>query len=130
MGGGASKQRVATLKRHSGPVYAVACYTAKTGAVRVVSGSYDDTIKIWDPETRRLLATLRGHTGRCVAVASYTTQAGAVRVVSGSYDTPRSGTRTTQRLRHAARAHRRWRAVATTTQAGAVRVVSGRATTP
>ena len=77
MGGGASKQRVATLKRHTGWVKAVASYTTQAGAVRVVSGSSDKTITIWDPETQRLLATLQGHTDWVRAVASYTTQAGA-----------------------------------------------------
>ena len=75
-------------------MYAVACYTTQAGAVRVVSGSRDNTVRIWDPETQKLMATL-GHTN-VRAVASYTTQAGAVRVVSGSWDkTIRiSGTRT------------------------------------
>ena len=77
MGGGASKQRVATLQGHSNSVFTVASYTTQAGAPRVVSGSSDDTIKIWDPETQKLLATLEGHTGSVYAVASYTTKAGA-----------------------------------------------------
>ena len=84
MGGGASKQRVATLKGHTSWVNAVASYTTQAGAVRVVSGSYDNIIKIWDPDTQRLLATLQGHTNDVNTVACYTTRAGAVRVVSGS----------------------------------------------
>ena len=56
---------------------AVASYTTQAGAVRVVSGSDDKTVKIWDPDTQRLLATLQGHTNWVFAVASYTTQAGA-----------------------------------------------------
>ena len=86
MGGGASKQRVATLKGHTDGVWAVASYTTQAGAVRVVSGSCDKTVRIWDPDTQRLLATLQGHADSVWAVASYTTQAGAVRVVSGSWD--------------------------------------------
>ena len=50
------------LKGHTSDVNAVASYTTQAGAARVVSGSCDNTIKIWDPDTQRLLATLQGHT--------------------------------------------------------------------
>ena len=52
---------LATLQGHTS-VNAVASYTTQAGAVRVVSGSDDNTAKIWDPDTQRLLATLQGHT--------------------------------------------------------------------
>ena len=45
MGGGASKLRVATLKGHTNDVRAVASYTTRAGAARVVSGSDDDTVR-------------------------------------------------------------------------------------
>ena len=50
--------RVATLQGHTWQVNAVASYTTQAGAVRVVSGSDDKTIKIWDP-------TRSGSSPRC-----------------------------------------------------------------
>jgi len=128
MGGGASKQRVATLKGHTNDVYAVASYTTQAGAVRVVSGSCDKTVRIWDPDAQRLLATLQGHTNWVYAVASYTTRAGAVRVVSGSEDeTVKIWDPETQRLLATLQGHSNsvFAVASYTTQAGAVRVVSG-----
>ena len=47
MGGGASKLRVATLKGHTNDVRAVASYTTQAGAMCVVSGSRDKTLRVW-----------------------------------------------------------------------------------
>ena len=49
---------------------------------RVVSGSNDKTVKIWDSESGSLIHTLAGHTGWVNSVAVIDNQ----RVVSGSRD--------------------------------------------
>lgn len=36
-------------------------------STRIITGSFDKTAKIWDPETGSCLATLYGHTGEVVA---------------------------------------------------------------
>ena len=56
---------------------------AVTADGRIVSGSDDNTIKVWDLESGRLLHSLIGHTSRVNAVAL--TADG--RIVSGSWDT-------------------------------------------
>ncbi|KAG0055798.1 hypothetical protein BGZ83_007378 [Gryganskiella cystojenkinii] len=47
---------------HTGPVTRVAVYYTQSGEERLVTGSWDKTIKIWDTNTKECLATLRGHT--------------------------------------------------------------------
>lgn len=47
---------------HTGPVTRVAVYYTQSGEERLVTGSWDKTIKIWDTHTKECLATLRGHT--------------------------------------------------------------------
>ena len=56
---------LATLQAHANNVTAVASYTTQAGAVRVVSGSdnRDRTVRIWEPDTQRLLATLQDKCG-------------------------------------------------------------------
>lgn len=51
--------------------------------VRIVSGSSDQTIKIWDVETGECLHTLAGHTD---LVRTLQLDARADRIISGSYD--------------------------------------------
>ena len=48
---------------------------------RVVSGSWDKTVKVWNVETGELLDTLEGHSDMVTSVAMDET-----RVVSGSRD--------------------------------------------
>ena len=50
---------------------------------RVLSGSYDKTVRMWDAETGACLLTLEGHGDR---VSSVGFRADGARVVSGSYD--------------------------------------------
>ncbi len=56
----------ATLRGHTGPVTAVA-FTPD--GETLASGSWDKTVKLWDPATGRELATLRGHKGWVQSVA-------------------------------------------------------------
>ena len=50
---------------------------------RIASGSWDNTIKIWDALTGQELSTLNGHTGSVYSVA-YSSDGS--RMASGSYD--------------------------------------------
>lgn len=56
------------LKDHKAPVVSVA-FTTYEGDVRVVSASYDRTIRFWEPHTGTLLKTLSGHTDRITSMA-------------------------------------------------------------
>ncbi|KAG0356767.1 WD40-repeat-containing domain protein [Gamsiella multidivaricata] len=47
---------------HTGPVTRVAVYQTQLGQERLVTGSWDKTIRVWDTETKECLATLKGHT--------------------------------------------------------------------
>ena len=50
---------------------------------RIVSGSADQTVKLWDAETGAELFTLRGHGGNVLCLAM---SADGQRIVSGSID--------------------------------------------
>jgi WD40 repeat protein len=54
--------------------------------VRIVSGSQDKTVRVWDGESGEEVAVLKGHDGAVYSVCSFRTAEGAVRIVSGSYD--------------------------------------------
>jgi WD40 repeat protein len=71
---------IMTLEGHLKAVRSVAITSDNT---KVVSGFYDNTIKVWDIDTGRLLNTLEGHTStvRSVAISSDNSK-----IVSGSYD--------------------------------------------
>ena len=56
-----------TLEGHSDPVLSVAF---SPDGQRIVSGSYDDTIKLWDAQTGSELRTLQGHSDWVYSVAS------------------------------------------------------------
>ncbi|KAF9299839.1 hypothetical protein BGZ74_008598 [Mortierella antarctica] len=57
-----SGKTMKTFHGHAGPVTRVAVYQTYLGQERLVTGSWDKTIKIWDTETKTCLATLKGHT--------------------------------------------------------------------
>jgi WD40 repeat protein len=59
-------QELLTLEGHAGEVTSVAY---RRDGSRLVSGSRDGTVKVWDAKTGEELLTLRGHAGRVTAVA-------------------------------------------------------------
>ena len=67
-----------TLDGHLGGVKVVAVVDGR----RAVSGSYDQTLRVWDLETGETLRTLQGHSGGVTAVAPVA----GLQAVSGSYD--------------------------------------------
>jgi hypothetical protein len=71
---------VATLARHTAPVRAIAF--SPDGA-RILTGSLDDTARLWTAATGEAVATLAGHTGAVVAVAF---SPDGTRVLTGSWD--------------------------------------------
>jgi len=71
---------VATLRGHERAVISVAFSPDGT---RVVSGSFDNTIKLWDAASGEVVATLRGHED---AVFSVAFSPDGTRVASGSWD--------------------------------------------
>jgi len=59
-------QLLHTMRGHAAAVYAVAW--SPDGSL-VASGSEDETVRIWDPQTGELLSTLRGHTDTIASVS-------------------------------------------------------------
>lgn len=49
-----------TLEGHGGAVYGLAAFD---GGRRLVSSSFDGTLRVWDPAAGRTVATMRGHEG-------------------------------------------------------------------
>jgi WD40 repeat protein len=70
----------AELKGHTGRVTSV---TFSQDGNQVISGSVDNTIRIWKVTTHKVEAELQGHTGEAMSVAF--SQEGN-QVVSGSFD--------------------------------------------
>jgi WD domain, G-beta repeat len=73
-------RELAALKGHTGAVYGVAM--SPDGA-RIVTGSRDNTARVWDAKTFAERAILRGHTE---AVLSVTVSPDGARIVTGSID--------------------------------------------
>jgi WD40 repeat protein len=69
-----------TLQGHAGPVHAAA---VTADGHSIVSGSTDNTVRVWNLASGRLERTLEGHTDDVVAVAG---TADGQRIVSGSHD--------------------------------------------
>ena len=76
----ASGQTLRTLQRHTDSVSAVAL---SADGRRALSGSYDDTLHLWDLGTGQTLRTLEGHTDPVFAVAL---SPDGCRALSGSSD--------------------------------------------
>eukprot|EP00798_Chlamydomonas_sp_ICE-L_P015680 gene15680-21786_t len=72
-----------TIPGHRSIVSSV-CFERHYGGAYIVSGGYDNTVKIWSAKDFSLVKTLAGHEGKvmCVDVASD----GSHLVASGSYD--------------------------------------------
>ena len=71
---------VRTLVGHSGSVYTVA---VSPDGTRIVSGSTDSTIKVWDLASGACVRTLEGHSDMVLSVA---VSSDGRHIVSGSYD--------------------------------------------
>ena len=69
-----------SLKGHTGSLTSVAF---SADGKRIVSGSYDKTVKVWDADKGTETLTLKGHTQ---PVSSVAFSADGKRIVSGSYD--------------------------------------------
>ncbi|MEE1094103.1 MAG: hypothetical protein U0L08_04130, partial [Bacteroidales bacterium] len=69
-----------TMKGHLGDVYSVAYSTDGT---KIISGSVDNTIKIWDANTGKCLKTLEGHSDDVYSVAF---SPDGTKIISGSGD--------------------------------------------
>jgi hypothetical protein len=69
-----------TLRGHTNWVYSVAF---SADGKRIVSGSEDNTLKVWDAATGQETLTLKGHTGWVYSVAF---SPDGKRIVSGSWD--------------------------------------------
>jgi len=94
IGGSAGNVCLMVLEGHSGWVNAVASYTVVAPSrlkgvtqqtPRIVSGSMDNSVRIWDPEAGRL-AVLKGHRSWVHSVCCFLTQSGQHRVASASSD--------------------------------------------
>jgi WD40 repeat protein len=59
----------ATLRGHRGPVQALTSALVE-GQIRLISGSADQTIRIWDPNSLKCLSTMTGHTDAVNAICS------------------------------------------------------------
>jgi WD40 repeat protein len=75
------------LKSHTGPVTAVAAFTGPDGRTLLATGSYDRTVRVWDPTTGHQVGTpLTGHTALVSAVAAFTGPDGRTLLATGSSD--------------------------------------------
>ncbi|KAJ5936163.1 hypothetical protein N7454_005461 [Penicillium verhagenii] len=72
-----------TLERHSGCVMSIA-WSPDVSRSRLASGSFDTTVRIWDPITGQNTSTLEGHSGWVISIAW---SPDGSRLASGSIDT-------------------------------------------
>jgi len=72
--------QTAVLSGHEGPVFSVAY---SPDGISLVSGSLDNTVKLWDVQTGGVVKTFYGHAG---CVLSVSVSADCARIASGSLD--------------------------------------------
>ena len=73
---------IITLTGHSGSVTSV---SFSPDGSRIVSGSKDSTVRVWDAVTGEVINTLTGHSGYVLSVSSFSPDGSRI-VSSGSYD--------------------------------------------
>jgi WD40 repeat protein len=64
----------------------LASYTAEDSSWRIVTGSWDNTVRIWDALEGLQIACLEGHTQGVTSIAIFYDEANSPRIVSGSWD--------------------------------------------
>jgi len=80
-----TKEKMGSLKGHSGGVFCLAVFTNENGKSRLASGSDDGIIKIWDLVTMSLICTLDNDLStRVTALATYTDLQGTLWLISGN----------------------------------------------
>ncbi|MEZ5219167.1 MAG: hypothetical protein R2715_21890 [Ilumatobacteraceae bacterium] len=85
--GGIDDRLLQVLSGHTGRVGAVGVVTGADGRLRIISGSDDSTVRVWDPDhPDHTLQVLTGHTGSVWAVGVMTGADGRPRIISGSHD--------------------------------------------
>ena len=63
---------MAVLRGHSGGVYALTCFHLPSGGLYIVSGAFDNTLRLWDPLAGGdSLAVLHGHKGTVDTLQSF-----------------------------------------------------------
>ena len=71
---------------HTHSVDCVSVFIGSDGNPRIVSGSRDDTLKVWNAESGVCERTLQGHTYWVTCVSVFMGSDGTNRIVSGSDD--------------------------------------------
>ncbi|MGW1067395.1 hypothetical protein ACWD4F_23110, partial [Streptomyces aureus] len=74
------------LTGHTGPVRAVAVFSASDGSPRLATASDDTTVRIWNPRTGTQDGELTGHTGPVRAVAVFSASDGSPRLATAGAD--------------------------------------------
>jgi WD40 repeat protein len=81
-----SSYQIRCLTGHSGNVYAIEEFAGPDGRRWLASGSYDTTVRIWDPVSGNQIHHLTGHTDSVTALDEFTGPDSQVRLASCSDD--------------------------------------------
>src|SRR3990172_5337681 len=82
-----SSSPLLALKGHTHYVLCVSTFVGSDGNPRIVSGSSDFTLKVWNGESGLCEQTLQGHTDWLTCVSVFMGSDSLPRIVSGSGDT-------------------------------------------